>query len=163
MKLEPATEEELLKLINDPAYEDLVIWKGNLWTLYLNAEQRYLGRSYVWFTGEHLDFHQLHELMPHEWQELQLIMRAYRATVGHLWNADMVNCSWLGNEFVSHRGHGHMHLVPRYRKPPSHDGIEYPDERFGSDYKPYQKLKLEKEALEPIVIALQRAFQNYLA
>ncbi len=159
MELGPISNDEYHRLCDkDTRFEAFEIWDGNIWRLYLNEDQRYLGRSYVWLSSRHVDFHQLAHITPGEWEELQMIMRTFRSAVLSLWDADLINCAWLGNEYAKHRGHGHMHLVPRYHRVPTFEGREYPDERFGSDYKPYKRLKLPEQELLSIVDAVRREF-----
>ncbi|HEX5774456.1 MAG TPA: hypothetical protein VFY28_00625 [Candidatus Paceibacterota bacterium] len=161
--LAPITEAEVARLTGgDPRYEDLVIYDGLSWKLYLNEDQRYLGRAYVWLKSCHRDFHQLGDLNPDDLEELMRILRTYHATVRDLWNADTLNYGWLGNEYHMHRGHGHMHVVPRYAAPPEFGGREYPDERWGQDYKPYDKLKLPRNELLSITDELKERFIEYM-
>ena len=156
--LPPLSLKEKAHLNKSPEFAKLAIYAQSYWTLYLNADQRYLGRSYLWLNSKHRDFHQLDELSANEQHELFQLMRRFRKCVERLWRADSINCAWLGNEAGKHRGHGHMHLIPRYATPPKFLSRSFPDERYGKNYQPYTKLILEDADLFRIRDAIKAAW-----
>jgi len=56
-----------------------------------------------------------------------------------------MNYAWLGNDFALHSGHGHMHLVPRYKETRNFSGISFEDGRWGKNYVPYTNEERPKE------------------
>jgi diadenosine tetraphosphate (Ap4A) HIT family hydrolase len=127
---------------DEDKYEMNLIKQYQYWAVYLYEDQRYLGRAYAWLVrqGEMQD---LFDLYPQEEFELFRIGKSYRRAVGNLWKPDMWNHAWLGNEVEAHAGHGHMHLIPRYASTRTFCGIEFNDERWGKNYAPYRKHKLQ--------------------
>lgn len=144
----PPTAEQLEVLTaGAPEFAHLIIKEYQSWRLYLNADQRYFGRSYVWLTSRHVDMHQLTDLTRAEAQELFSIMRAFGKIACSRLLAATVNACWLGNEVRTHRGHGHMHLIPRYIGKLEFNKRRFIDERFGRNYAPYEKLILPHDEL----------------
>ena len=130
----------------DP-YEEWVVKKYPSWTLYLSAEQYYLGRCYVWLKrfGK---MQRITDLTHNEWIELfDSVLPAYEGALDRLWMPGHMNYAWLGNEFIEHNGHGHMHLIPRYGRPVHFAGHEFRDDRWGKNYAPYPRLLLSTEKL----------------
>lgn len=159
--LSPITDEERRLLVDgDPRFAELCIFEGLEWRIYLNEDQRYLGRAYVWLK-RHRDMHDITDLMPDEWTELLIILRTYGHFVRDQWGAAIVNYAWLGNEYHLHRGHAHMHVIPRYAAPPSRNGHTFPDERFGKNYQPYEKLKLPRPVLLDLADEVRTLFPRY--
>ncbi|HYD93061.1 MAG TPA: hypothetical protein VEB18_01215 [Candidatus Paceibacterota bacterium] len=155
VKLAPLTPEEHRELLDSSKFRHLVICEYGPWRLYLAADQRYLGRAYAWLAARHEDFHRLEDLYTEESEKLQDLMARYSAAVKTLWGSDFVNYAWLGNEFHLHRGHGHMHLIPRYEAAPEFGGRAFPDYRFGKNYAPYEKYEPPEELLFAIRDALK--------
>jgi diadenosine tetraphosphate (Ap4A) HIT family hydrolase len=133
MQLPPLTKEREAELLTSPAYEKFVLRKYQYWTLYLSDNQSHFGRAYAWLTSRHWDLHPLFDLTPSELAELMHILREYSLAVGLVMNyvPELINCEWLGNEFHLHRGHGHMHFIPRYAKQVSFATYPHFDNRFG--------------------------------
>jgi len=122
--------------------------------LLLSSDQHYLGRSLAWLSrsGEMQRFSQLTE---EEIKELQGITSAYEKAVEALWQADHMNYLWLGNNFHEHKGHGHMHLIPRYEKPREFQGITFLDTEWGRNCFPHQDFIPPEEVLTAIGEALR--------
>jgi diadenosine tetraphosphate (Ap4A) HIT family hydrolase len=137
--LPPLTRDVEKELINSPKYRHLVISEYRPWRLYLTEDQRYLGRCYAWLADRHVDLHQYEHLTADERENLDDIMSKHSYAVRRLWGATLVNSAWLGNEIETHRGHAHMHLIPRYFATPEFCGKAFPDQRFGKNYAPYEK------------------------
>ena len=111
------TETTILPYVHDPAYDTHFLAIYGNWMLFLNKDQRYLGRSYAWWVGGHVDRMDISQLPIADMYDLfHGVTRAFSAAVAEAWGATHVNYSWLGNEVDKHGGHGHLHLVPRYFK-----------------------------------------------
>ncbi len=132
LKLPPASEADIAQLLDNPEYAELVLARYEHWTLYLSEKQAHFGRAYAWLSKRHVDLMPFEELTFDELSELQTIIRDYRRALKlAAASPDLVNCEWLGNEYEVHRGHGHMHLIPRYKTPPFFMDREFPDPCFG--------------------------------
>ncbi|HEX2792444.1 MAG TPA: hypothetical protein VHO23_01890 [Candidatus Paceibacterota bacterium] len=156
--LSPEAERTLL---GGEDYEQLVIFRFVHWILYLHENQAHLGRAYAWLATRHVDLHQLHDLAAEERDELDEVMRHYRSALDALWKPDLVNCCWLGNEYGVHRGHGHMHLIPRYARPPKMLDFgrrHFDDTCFGRNYTHAPKRVLLPEELEHIRKQIEQRF-----
>ncbi|MBI3572225.1 hypothetical protein HY091_01680 [Candidatus Kaiserbacteria bacterium] len=137
-------------------YDQLKLKEYEYWMLYLHANQGYLGRAYAWlkrpgamqrFGG--LKFKERDEL----WDQ---VLHEYENSVGRLWTPEHMNYAWLGNEFNTHLGHGHLHLIPRYRRVVSFAGVEFSDGQWGHNYAPYPKIKLPEAILFAVRDALKK-------
>lgn len=139
-----------------PQYEKFIIREYQYWTLLLHEDQRYLGRSYAWLRrpGEMQSFF---ELYPRERDELDRIGAAYESATRKLWQPDLWNDPWLGNEVKSHSGHGHMHLIPRYKEKRIFAGITFFDGRWGRNYAPHAPHKPSEKVLFKIRDAVRDA------
>lgn len=124
------------------------------WHLFLNKNQYHLGRAYAWLKT-HQDLMPFSSLRPVELVELQRIETDLREACRLAWGRpDLINMEWLGNEYGTHRGHGHMHFIPRYKDTPFFDGNAFPDPQFGAR-SPYAKLALSEEKLQLITTTLR--------
>lgn len=139
----------------NPAYAHLKIHEGGSWRLLLHPDQRYLGRSIVWLTSRHVSRMPFEALKSGEVQELFSILRKLNVALNRLCKPGILNYCWLGNYMHEHDGHGHMHVIPRYEKAPVFNGVSYPDERWGSNYAPYEKLSTPDESLLAIRDAIR--------
>lgn len=135
--LQPISSKEEAELRSSKGFKAYLLKRFEYWSLYLNRNQYHLGRAYVWLSSRHVDLQPFSDLKPEELRELQMIQIMHQHALKLSFAApDLVNCEWEGNEIEKHRGHGHMHLIPRYQEAPSFMGREYPDKNFGrrSDY-----------------------------
>ncbi len=139
----------------DTEYVHQIIKEYTHWTLSIHDDQHFLGRCYVWLVREG-EMQRLSQLTSDEVEELRVVLKEYEAAVGALWQPDHMNYSWLGNFFHEHGGHGHMHLVPRYKDARSFDGKEFIDGKWGQNFTPHEPLKLKEEEL----LAIREAIQN---
>lgn len=141
-----------------PEYEKFIIKEYQYWTLLLHEDQRYLGRSYIWLRrpGKMQSFF---ELFPQEEFERSRIGASYETVIRKLWQADLFNDVWLGNEIRSHGGHGHMHFIPRYHNKREFAGVTFVDQRFRrgreKNYSPYKKFRPKEEVLFKIRDAIR--------
>lgn len=125
------------------------------WTLYLyNKNQYYLGRSSAWLkrAGE---MQNIGSTTINEWIELRTVSIVYAGAIERLWGITFTNDSLLGNEFHQHRGHLHMHMIPRFSEPVLFAGHEFRDEQWGKDYKPCPDFVLPEDMLILIRDALR--------
>lgn len=114
-------------------FHDLVIEEGPRWKLYLHQNQYYLGRAYAWLVSPG-QMQRLSQLSLVELAALRTLEQRYEEALRRLWQPDHMNYAWLGNEFESHKGHGHMHLIPRYARPVVFGGHAFIDEKWGKNY-----------------------------
>ena len=121
--------------IHNRAYDEkLVAIYGN-WPIYLNIDQRYLGRCYAWWSGGHVGCMDFSEIPLADLSDFSELAGAFSGAVKSLWGATQVNYAWLGNEVEKHKGHGHFHMVPRYSKQdPSLNERIFPDPAIGKKY-----------------------------
>ncbi|MDB5237887.1 MAG: hypothetical protein JWM46_157 [Candidatus Kaiserbacteria bacterium] len=139
----------------DPEYIPQIIKEYGYWTLSIHDDQRYLGRSYLWLVREG-GMQRLSELTADEYAELKMIMTEYEAALKALWNPDHMNYSWLGNLIAEHGGHGHMHLIPRYKEDRVLRDITFNDGRWGKNCSPHEPYKIEQPVLFEIRDALKQ-------
>lgn len=142
----------------DPEYIPQIIKEYTYWTLSLNADQHYLGRAYAWLVREG-GMQRFSEITDEEMAELRIVMREYEAAMTKLWQPDFMNYAWLANLFDAHGGHGHLHLIPRYKTPRTFEGAEFVDGRWGKNYTPSDEFKPPTELFQKI----QRALKDMLA
>ena len=132
----------------DSFYDQFCIKKYKYLTLTLEDRQRYLGQAVAWLESPG-EMQRITSLTKEERDELfDVVLPQYEAAIAKLFQPDHMNYAWLGNDFKLHKGHGHMHLVPRYAGPREFLEITFPDPRWGSHYSPYESLS------QPIEIAL---------
>ena len=121
-------------------FERFRIKTYSYWELYLNGNQAYLGRSYVWLKREGKVG--LTSLTKYEHSELfQEILPKFEAACAAAFRfdrkIDLMNYAWLCNE-ESHGHHGYMHAIPRYKNPKVFNGEIFIDKRWGKNYAPYE-------------------------
>lgn len=156
----PATPEEVQRILHNPAFEKYMIGTIGSWRLYVHPrDQRFLGRCYAWWMGKkHVDLMDPSCLSDDEVKDLWLnVTRRYRAAVHNLWGATHVNYAWLGNETRIHRGHGHLHMIPRYfGEAPHFCGLNFADPRVGEDYRPSEPFTPSDDILSRIRDSLRK-------
>jgi diadenosine tetraphosphate (Ap4A) HIT family hydrolase len=120
----------------DPQYAQFDIKHYTHWTLRTGDKQRHLGQALIWLERDG-DMQRLSSLTEAERSELwNVVLPEYEAAVQSLWQPDHMNYTWLGNDFHLHSGHGHLHLIPRYKTPRNFAGREFIDDRWGQNYVP---------------------------
>jgi len=128
------------------------------WTLRVNENQAYLGRAIIWLKREG-DMQRLSSLTEEERKELwDKVLPEYEAALQELFKPDHMNYTWLGNLFHEHKGHGHMHLIPRYVSPREFEGMVFTDENWGHHYKIGEKKDVPLE----VVFAMRDAFRKHI-
>lgn len=138
----------------EPQYVPLILKEYAYFTLLLNDDQRYLGRAYLWLVREG-GMQRLSEITPEEYIELKKIILEYEDALKSLWSPDFMNYAWLANLFAEHGGHGHMHLIPRYKEARTFAGMSFIDGRWGKNFTPNEELKPSQEVLFQIRDALK--------
>ena len=68
-----------------------------------------------------------------------------------------MNYAWLANLFEEHGGHGHLHLIPRYKDARTFANITFVDGRWGKNYAPFEAFRPEDDLLLEIRDALREA------
>lgn len=117
----------------EPRYRGSVIKGYEHFTLLLNEDQKLLGRAVVWLNRPG-DMQHLSDLSLEEWHELRHVIQEHRYALDVLWAPDLMNYAWLGNFIHEHRGHGHMHLIPRYKTLRTFQSVTFTDERWARNY-----------------------------
>jgi len=140
----------------DPQYTQFIIKEYKFWTLLIHDDQRYLGRAYAWLVREG-GMQRFSEITDKESAELRIVINEYENAIKSLWNPDFMNYAWLANLIAQHGGHGHLHLIPRYKGPRSFAGIEFIDGRWGKNYSPYEHFKPAQESIFQVRDALKSA------
>ena len=126
------------------------IKKFEHWTLTLNTNQSYLGRT-ICYLNTYKE--SLVELTRDEYLELLEIIREYQNALTQLWQPDWWNYSQLGNATP----HLHIHFIPRYKGERTFDGVAFIDERLGGHYAPASQKSEDKDLNEKIKLAIQKA------
>jgi len=130
--------------------KSLDIKEFKFWTLALNSNQSYLGRSICYL---HTYKENITELTDEEFLELKAIIKKWQDALTKLWKPDFWNYSQLGNATP----HIHFHFVPRYKEKRTFDGAEFVDERWGKNYNPSPARPVDKEFVDKIRLAIQGA------
>ncbi len=153
----PATEDEVMEIIESRAFRRWKVADYQYWALYLNAGNQQLpGRCYAWLRTRHRDRMSLTDLGPFELKELVQVLGEYEVAVKQLWPVSHVEFEWLCNETDHHRGHGHAHFTPRFSRPFTTVGREFTDVNFGARRSP-EKLHLQDDELEQLRFAIKQA------
>jgi len=138
----------------DPQYVPWIIKEYRYWTVLLHEDQRYLGRAVVWLVREGT-MQRFSEITEEEYLELKKVMREYETVLNRLWQPDFMNYLWLANLFDMHGGHGHLHLVPRYKDERIFADTSFTDGRWGKNYTPHEDFKPPEDVLIQIRDALR--------
>ncbi|MEK7510648.1 MAG: hypothetical protein AAB582_00215 [Patescibacteria group bacterium] len=155
----PPTDEELAEILDSSDYRRWKITEYEHWALYLNpSDQTLLGRSYAWLSKRHVDRMSMSELMSDELGELvYAVLRDYEQAVKRCWpGVTTVNAEWLGNTTTHHRGHGHLHLIPRYRGKVDFAGVKFIDPDH-EKRRTSARIEVSDDVLEQIRFSLKSA------
>ncbi len=140
----------------DSEYIHTIVREYERWTLMVSDNQNYLGRMVIWLMRE--GTMQLYSSLSNaELLELQQVIRDAEFGLHALWAPDHMNYAWLGNLFHEHGGHGHMHLIPRYRKSRWYRGRAYEDKRWGQNFSPCDAYKPDTVTLHAMRDDLKKA------
>lgn len=155
MQFPPLTFEQERELLRSEEFDYVKVERFTSWTMYINPNQYHLGRAYLWLNTRHVDFHPREELTDYEEHELKVLMKFHRRVVTHLWRPDLIEAVWVGDGYEKHRGHGHLHLIPRYAMPPKildfgRPWLVFSDEEFGRNFSVEKERLLESRQLEHI-------------
>jgi len=112
--------------------EDLLVKQYERWTLIVHPNQYYLGRCILKLNRHIVD---LFDITKDEQEELFSIMKDVKNALSASFRPDLFNYASLGNKTE----HLHMHVIPRYKDKRTFDEISFIDERWGNNYKPYNK------------------------
>lgn len=140
-------------------FRRFIVKRYTFWTLLLHPNQYYLGRAILWLNrpGEMQRFS---ELSMREVLELLEAVKEYEEVLKALWKPNHMNYAWLGNYFHEHKGHGHMHLIPRYNEKRLFAERVYKDGRWGKNYAPYPKRKYSDIEILEIRDSLRSGFNE---
>ncbi len=105
--------------------QELIIKQTDGWTWSAFPNQCYLGR--VQFTLRRKCEGSLASLSQEEWSDLRVCLVEYEELIGKAFAPDRFNYVQLGNVWPQ----VHVHAIPRYQKPPTWNGIAFPDTRWG--------------------------------
>lgn len=118
-------------------YAQFAVKRYKHWILQVEEKQRYLGQAVVWLRREG-DMQRLSSLSRTERNELwDKVLPEYEKALVSLWKPNHLNYAWLGNYFHLHKGHGHLHIMPRYKSSRRFAGTVFKDDRWGKNYVPY--------------------------
>jgi diadenosine tetraphosphate (Ap4A) HIT family hydrolase len=116
-------------------YDNLIIKRYPLWTLYLHQSQVYLGRCYLALNRDgNLD--PFRDCTHEEKAELdEIIAGSLFPALARLFRPEMLNYDNLRNVWP----HCHWHLITRYENPVRFAGIEFTDRNWGKNWSPYDR------------------------
>lgn len=99
------------------------------WSLALDKNQSYLGKSYLTLR-EHKET--ISDLDETDWLELWNVMRWFEGSTKSSFGADVINWECLMNNAVlaEQSTHVHWHAYPRYRGGVTFAGQEFPDDKW---------------------------------
>ncbi len=140
----------------DERYIPNIIREYRFWTLMINENQRFLGRSVIWLVREGV-LQDKCDLTTDEREEFWRIERHIRDALRTLWNPDLFNYLWQGNLIKDHGGHGHEHVLPRYKYPRTFRGVEFIDTRWQQNSAPSEPFIPDDALLHEIRGAIQVA------
>ncbi len=150
------------RVITPPQFQPFILKEYTHWTLLLNEKQRYLGRAVVWLARPG-DMQRFSALTKDELFELQLITQAYERALDAMgWKPDHMNYAMLGNLIDEHKGHGHMHLIPRYESAhrPVFMGVTFEDDRWAKNCTPETPMNVAPDILLGLVAALKEELEK---
>lgn len=131
-------------------FEKLRIKDYKYWELSLHPNQCYLGRVCIWAHRD--DDIDIVEMSKEERDEFFKIALEVKKALKKLFKPDRMNYTNLQNE--TH--HLHVHVIPRYKKSKSFDGIKFTDERWGKNPSPYNKeFKIPESTINKIKNAIK--------
>ncbi len=140
----------------DEPYIPNIIREYRFWTLMINEDQRYLGRCVIWLVREGA-LQDKCDLTTEEREEFWRIELHTRNALRALWKPDLFSYMWQGNLIAQHGGHGHEHIVPRYKYPRLFQGVEFVDQRWGKNSAPAEPFIVDADLLHRIRGAMQVA------
>ncbi|MBU3913199.1 MAG: HIT domain-containing protein [Nanoarchaeota archaeon] len=134
-------------------YKKLLIKEYDYWEVYLNENQCYLGKVYIWAKRKDaLDFF---DMTDEEKEEYFKIGKKLKKVFKKLFNPDLYNYATLANVTP----HLHTHVIPRYKDKRELFGTTFIDERWGKNYAPYNK---DFKVAEDILIRIKEKISEEL-
>ena len=127
-----------------------VIHRGKFWTVVLNDDQGYLGRSYFALNRHETD---VTKIEPAELAELWQLFAIVKASIDRLFQPDHYNYVFLMNV----EAHLHGHIIPRYRDNRVFHDLTFTDGALGRHYDLANVLMLPESAMAKITAELQSA------
>lgn len=127
------------------------IFETPFWSVYLNSEQSYLGRSVVVLKAHKPS---LSDLSNEEWKDMQLVIKRMEHAVKTGLGAILCNWTCLMNDAYQEANpepHVHWHLRPRYNKSVTVAEKLYNDPDFGHHYNQDRKQEVGEEVIKSIV------------
>lgn len=120
----------------------LIIWTSDHWLWKVHTNQAHLG--HMVFINRRETEGSLAGCTGDEWADLQAQIKLYERVIGALFAPDRFNYTQFGNEWAQL----HVHAFPRYAKPATWNGEDYPDPQWGSSPIPEPPSPLEGPRLE---------------
>jgi diadenosine tetraphosphate (Ap4A) HIT family hydrolase len=149
---------ETCRIINSDS-NDVIVTKTKFWRVALQANQAYLGQSFVTLLTHKSS---LSELSNEEWQDFEVLVSNMERAIKEAFGATHFNWSCLMNEAyrVSDPSpHVHWHVFPRYSKAVEFEGVVFEDVEFGQHYINRQ-FKVGQDMLGAIGLKLQEELRN---
>lgn len=119
------------------------------WSIFLHPNQGFLGRCVIWCNRE--DALDLTDATVEEQEELFVILNGLQKAIQKIFQPDLLNYAFLGNE----KRHLHGHVIPRYAKPKEFEGITFKDERYGHNYQTDHNFSAPLAVLEKIRLRIK--------
>ena len=138
-------------MIDSEKYQQFLIKEFKHWRLYLHQNQSAIGRTYLWAIRE--DAQSFPRKSLDESAELDVAILQVENAINSLWQPDLYNYEFLGNETV----HLHGHIVPRYSSRRQFAGIEFDDPNFGARFVPKRGVDYPPEVLFQIRDTIKEA------
>ena len=110
----------------DRKLEKFLIEKFTYWTVYLNENQYFLGRTYIVLNRHGPE--STTDLTNQEWQEYKEVIDKVSKRLQTIYKYDLMNYATLQNK---DRSHFHLHLIPRYTTVRKINNREFKDEIWG--------------------------------
>ncbi len=143
----------------DPVYTHLILREYEYFTLMLSDNQNFLGRMVIWLVRPGT-MQRRSQLSSGEVIELQRIEQHAEAALDRLWKPDHINYAWLGNLFHLHGGHGHEHIVPRYKMWREFDGVRHVDGQWGKNFSPKSAVYPEEKTIALLCDVIKAALPS---
>ena len=131
------------------------LFETSYWTVFLNPDQYYLGRSLVVVKRNVGD---LAKLSDGEWLDFAKLVKKYESALRKAFGATMFNWSCLMNNAFRNNPpdpHVHWHVRPRYSKPTVLEKMAFEDKEFGNHYARRTNREVPEEVFKKIVKIIQ--------
>ncbi len=122
--------------------DPLIIRLSDHWLWKIHTNQAHLG--HMVFVAKRETEGSLADCTPREWSDLQVQIKLYESVMANLFAPNRFNYTQFGNEWAQL----HVHGFPRYAKPATWQGNDFPDPQWGAAPIPEPPSPLEGEGLE---------------